>query len=61
MHDIKFLMSQQNTCIAHVRQNCNIVSHTLANGRSSGRTAVWLCSGPENIVELCKSESSYAT
>ena len=42
VHDIKLLMAQQNTCIAHVRLNSDLASH----GRGSGRTVVWLASGP---------------
>ena len=44
-------MALRNTCIAHVRRNNNIVNHTLAHyGRTSGRIAVWLGSGPDGIV-----------
>ena len=61
VHEIRSLMAVQNTCIAHVRRNNNIVSHTLAHyGRTSGRIAVWLGSGPDGIVELCNSECSLA-
>ena len=61
VHEIRSLMALRNTCIAHVRRNNNIVSHTLAHyGRSSGRIAVWIGSGPDGIVELCNSECSLA-
>ena len=61
VREIRSLMALRNTCIAHVRRNNNIVSHTLAHyGRTSGRIAVWLGSGPDGIVELCNSECSLA-
>ena len=62
VREIRSLMALRNTCIAHVRRNNNIVSHTLAHyGRTSGRIAVWLGSGLDGIVELCNSECSLAT
>ena len=62
VREIRSLMALRNTCIAHVRRNNNIVSHTLAHyGRTSGRIVVWLGSGPDGIVELCNSECSLAT
>ena len=60
--EIRSLMALRNTCIAHVRRNNNIVSHTLAHyGRTSGRVAIWLGSGPDGIVEHCNSVCSLAT
>ena len=62
VREIRSLMALRNTCIAHVRRNNNIVNHTLAHyGRTSGRIAVWLGSGPDGFVELCNSECSLAT
>lgn len=47
VHEISLLMEQRKSCITHIRRTRNDVSHFMANyGRTSGRTAVWLGSGP---------------
>lgn len=50
----RILGSGREHRIVVVRREHNNVSHCLARiGRCSPRTAVWLRSGPEEIVKLC--------
>ena len=53
VREIILSMVERNSCIAHTRQNCDGTSHFMANfGRLQGRTAVWLCSGPEEVLKI---------
>ena len=53
--EIKEYMKERNSCITHIRRSQNIASHYMANfGRTSGRTTVWLGSGPEDVVNVCE-------
>ncbi|KAM3372416.1 hypothetical protein ACQJBY_019341 [Aegilops geniculata] len=57
VQEIKRLFGERDNSIAHVSRNQNVVRHTLAGfGRSEGRTAVWLRSGPADVPLLCRNE-----
>ncbi|KAI4973604.1 hypothetical protein ZWY2020_041385 [Hordeum vulgare] len=46
-------MSERDFCITHIHQNSNSASHFMANfGRSQCRTAVWLGSGPNEVLDV---------
>lgn len=54
IEEIKSLLNSCQTCITHVKRNQNSISHFLANyARPSGHTAVLVCSGPEDVENLC--------
>lgn len=54
IEDNKNSLKARQTCITHVNRKQNSISHFMANyARSSGRTAVWLNSGPEHIEDRC--------
>lgn len=62
VREIIQLMEQRNSCITHIRRTQNYVSHAMASyGRTSGRTTVWLGSGPDKVVQLCKTDCSVST
>lgn len=49
------LRSGREFLIKHIRREQNNVSHYMANfGRREGRTAIWLRSGPGDVLNLCK-------
>ncbi|KAM3208041.1 hypothetical protein ACQJBY_063004 [Aegilops geniculata] len=52
---IKDSMSERSSCITHIHRSCNNSSHVLANfGRTQGRIAVWLGSGPDLVLDAVK-------
>ncbi len=58
VHEIKALMAdQREVVITLASRSQNKVSHGLAAyGRSTPRTAIWLGSGMEEVVSLCKND-----
>ncbi|XBI14198.1 hypothetical protein VPH35_140815 [Triticum aestivum] len=60
VHEIKELLdSDREVVVRAVRRSRNRVSHELARiGRVDVKTAVWLRSGPNRVVELCEMDHS---
>lgn len=55
IREIKDSMSERSSCITHIHRSCNNSSHVLANyGRTQGRIAVWLGSGPDAVLDAVK-------
>lgn len=60
IEEIKKLMKSRQTCITRISRNQNTISHFLANyARRSGCTAVWLCSGPEDVEDRCLADCNF--
>ncbi|KAM3197259.1 hypothetical protein ACQJBY_072748 [Aegilops geniculata] len=54
VQEVKRLLGERDSSIAHISRNQNSVSHRLATfGRVEARTAVWLRSGPTDVPQLC--------
>ena len=59
--EIKDNLEERGSCITHIRRSQNLASHFMANfGRVEVRTAVWLGSGPGEVLYIvrrdCNSE-----
>ena len=57
VQEIMHLKSLRMTCITHINRGQNCVSDFLAKfARTDSRTVVWLGSGLQEVIELCKKD-----
>lgn len=55
VEEIKENLKERDSCITHIRRCQNSASHVMANfGRSQAQTAVWLGSGPEEVIDIVR-------
>lgn len=53
IREIVSSMGERDSCIIHIRRSCNSASHSMADfDRLQRRTAVWLDSGPDEVLEI---------
>lgn len=57
--EIISIMWESDSCITHIRWRCNSASHFMTNfDRLQHSTAVWLGSGPEEVLKIVGRDSN---